>query len=273
MTLRRLGIIGAGSIASELLTVLARTLPAPLEQVVILVRPDKSQAANALAQPGVGPLLVVTDINVLIQTKPDLVLECAGHSAVRDYGEAVLQAGIDMVAVSSGALADASLSDRLAEAAKTGHAQLTIPAGAVGAMDILAAIRHSDVAHVTYVSRKPPSAWAGTPAEQRLDLASLSQEVCFFEGSARKAALDYPKNANVAATIALSGIGFEKTQVRLIADPNVTANIHMLEVSSEAANFTARIEGRPSPGNPKTSLPTVYSLVRELMRRIDPIVV
>lgn len=293
MTLRHLGIIGAGSIATELLGVLARSLPAPLERVTVLGRSGRKATAEAAlagtlqsivsanaAAPGpadqsTGPVArkvdLVEDFTAFLASRPDLVLECAGHEAVREHAPSLLSAGIDTVVVSTGALADAAVHAALEQAARDSGAQLTIPAGAVGGMDILGGVRHADVARVTYVSRKPPGAWKGTPAEQAVDLDALTGETAFYEGTARQAALDYPKNANVAATIALCGIGFEKTRVRLVADPAVTANVHAFEVISDAAEFTVRIEGKPSPANPKTSLPTVYSLVREVMRRVEPI--
>jgi aspartate dehydrogenase len=95
----------------------------------------------------------------------------------------------------------------------------------------------------------------------------------FFEGHARKAAQDYPFNANVAATLALAGIGFEKTQVRLIADPGVTRNVHEFAVRSACGDFTMKLEGRPSAANPKTSLMAGYSMARELLNRAGIVVI
>ena len=281
MTLRHLGIIGAGSIATELMSALEVCLPGPLQKITFLVRPGRvgsigqfvghteCRNGEALAR----SIHIIEDLHSFIAAQPDLVLECAGHDAVRDYASQLLLAGIDTVAASTGALADSALCEELADAAQKGGAQLTIPAGAMGAMDLLAAVRHTDVSSITYVSRKPPEAWKGTKAEECVDLDTIESETIFFEGTARRAAQDYPKNANVAATIALSGIGFDKTPVRLIADPSVSANIHTLEVTSDVAEFSIRIEGKASPANPKASLPTVYSLVREVLRRVAPIIV
>ena len=150
---------------------------------------------------------------------------------------------------------------------RRGGARMILPAGAVGGIDILAALRPSGIASVTYTGRKPPRAWAGTPAEGLLDLAALTDEAVFFSGTAREAALQYPKNANVAATVALAGAGLEATRVRLIADPAISANVHEIAVQAGAAEFTIRITGHPSPDNPKTSLTTVYSVAREILNR------
>lgn len=272
MTLRHLGIIGAGSISSELVTVLHQTLPRPLARITVLVRPGRIGSADGMALMAAKDFAVVDSLKDFRDAAPDLVLECAGHAAVKSYVPDLLRAGIETVVVSTGALADPDLHGALTEAASAGKTRLILPAGAVGAMDILSSISHGDVQSVTYVSRKPPRAWAGTQAEDLLDLDGLQDEAVFFEGPAREAALEYPKNANVAATIALAGVGFERTMVRMIADPAVSANIHSFEVVSQAAEMSVRIKGKPSPRNPKTSLPTVYSLVREVMRRVSPVV-
>lgn len=275
MTLKHLGIIGAGSIATGLLDVLNHKLPVRLDRITLLSRPGRAEPARELAHIAGRAALdftVVDRFDDFLSLRPDLAIECAGHEAVRDYAEPLLAAGIETVAASTGALADDVLRERLDHAARRGGTRLVLPAGAVGGMDILAAIRNGEVSSVTYVSRKPPRAWAGTRAEQLIDLDAITGETVFFDGPARQAALDYPKNANVAATIALAGVGFEDTHVKLIADPAAHANIHSFEVVSDAAEFSVRIEGKPSPRNPKTSLPTVYSLVREVMRRVQPIV-
>lgn len=255
-----LGLIGYGNIARALLPILAREGAAPARVTVLARRPD----AAAEALPGAG---IVGDAAALIAARPDLVVECAGQAAVAGSVPAILRAGIDVVVVSIGALADPALSAALTEAAEAGGAQVSLPAGAVGGIDLLAALRPSGITEVLYTGRKPPLAWQGTPAEAGLDLAGLRDEACFFTGSARDAALQYPKNANVAATVALAGLGFEDTKVRLIADPAVSRNTHEVSVRAGAADFTIRIEGHPSPDNPKTSVTTVYSLARDILNR------
>jgi aspartate dehydrogenase len=120
--------------------------------------------------------------------------------------------------------------------------------------------------HVTYRGRKPPQGWRGSPAETKLDLDALSEAAVHFSGSARNAALEYPKNANVAASVALAGIGFDDTIVELIADPGVERNVHEIVAEGDFGRFEFRIEGKSMPDNPRSSAITAMSVVREILR-------
>ena len=277
MTINRLGIIGAGGIADVALTSLAGSLRAPLAQVSILAREASQGKAQALLD-RLGDDLAATravhcDIAAFLADDLELVAECASHLAVRTHGAAILAAGCDLVVISVGALADDALRHGLEEAAQTGGSQLILPSGAVGGLDALAAARLSGLDAVIYTGRKPPKAWKGTPAQDLLDLDSLKEPAIFYTGSAREAARDYPFNANVAAALALAGIGFDQTQVRLVADPGIERNVHEFAVTSACSNFTVRLEGRPSAANPKTSLMAGYSVARELVNRTGTTVI
>jgi aspartate dehydrogenase len=261
-----LGLIGYGNIGRELLLVLAREGAAP-DEVTILVRDPR----RAVPPPAMSHR-ITTEVGDLIAAAPDLVVECAGQGAVAGPVVACLRAGIETVIASVGALAEPATEAAVQEAAQAGRTRAILPAGAVGAIDLLSALRASGITSVIYTGRKPPSAWRGTPAEDAIDLGSLTAPASFFTGSAREAALRYPKNANVAATLALAGAGFERTEVTLIADPGVETNVHEVSVTAGAGAFQLRIAGKPSPGNPRTSLATVYSLTRDVMNRSRAIV-
>ncbi|WP_419897264.1 aspartate dehydrogenase [Roseomonas sp. USHLN139] len=275
--MRHLALIGAGGMAETTLQALSGRLPRPLERLSILARPGSEAKASALLgrlAPGLSEQSAVfTSLATLLATQPDFVAECAGHAAVQDHAEAVLRAGVPLAIIAIGALADAALQTRLLAAAEAGKAPLILPAGAVGGIDALAAARLAGLEAVTYTGRKPPQAWRGTAAEPLVDLAQLREPAVFYEGSAREAARLYPQNANVAATVALAGLGFEATRVRLVADPSITRNVHEVSVRSAAADFTIRLEGRPSPANPKTSLTAGLSLAREILNRSGGLVI
>ena len=202
-----------------------------------------------------------------------LAVDCAGHPALRQHGAAILSSGIDLVSVSSGALADVDLYDSLAKAARRGGAQLRVVSGAIGALDALSAASVGALENVTYRGRKPPQGWRGSAAEDKLDLDTLSEATAHFRGSARNAALEYPKNANVAASVALAGIGFDDTRVELIADPNVLRNVHEIVAEGDFGRFEFRIESRSLPDNPRSSAITAMSVVREILNPTSPIVI
>jgi aspartate dehydrogenase len=252
--MRRIGLIGYGAIARRAVRLIGQRGAA--EVVGVVLRPGSPSAARAAAE----GLEVVEGIDGLLAAGPELVVECAGHGALSAHGPAVLTAGIDVLAVSAGALADEARLQALRAAAEAGGAALSIPAGAVGGLDALAAMRLAGLERVAYVGRKPPAAWRGSPAERVLDLAGLARAETFYAGTARAAARDYPKNANVAATVALSGLGFERTEVRLVADPGVATNHHEIEAEGATGRVSVRLDGLPDPENPRTSALTAASV-------------
>jgi aspartate dehydrogenase len=87
------------------------------------------------------------------------------------------------------------------------------------------------------------------------------------------AALAFPQNANVAAMLALAGLGFDATQVELVADPAAPGNAHEIEVDGAAGSFTIRLQGRPSKSNPKSSALTAFSVARALINESAVIVI
>lgn len=256
-------LIGYGAIGRVVAAELLRD-PGAEPLVAVLVRPSYAETARAALPPQVA---VVETVSALLGLPLSCVVECAGQGALAEYGPAVLDAGLDLIAVSVGALTDDTLHERCRTACRASGASLVLPAGAIAGLDGLQALRAAGLERVRYVSRKPPHAWRGTEAERLLDLEALIEPKEFFRGSARQAASRFPKNANLAAIVALAGLGLDETEVSLVADPGLSGNVGRIEAQGRAGRLEVTCDGAASADNPKTSATTAFSLVEAVRRR------
>ncbi|MCH9694544.1 MAG: aspartate dehydrogenase [Gammaproteobacteria bacterium] len=261
----KIGIIGSGAIG----TYVRNGLLAQGHEIRAIVSLPEDLPRRQLEQNGTCYVASVNDLPADI----DHMIDCAGHMALRVHGPEILRAGTDLTTVSVGALADEVLFHSLEQAATEGGSRLHLVSGAIGALDCLRAARAGDLEAVIYIGRKPPQSWNGSPAETKLDLAGLTSGAkAHFVGSARDAATEYPKNANVAAAVALAGIGFDRTQVKLIADADVTENIHEIEARGSFGSFSFQIRGHSLPDNPRSSALAAMSVVAKIHEASNHIV-
>src|SRR5215831_13653735 len=246
-----IGLIGCGGMAQDVIAALrAAGTDSGVHIIGALARPGRGDVARAKL-PGID---IVEALDQLIARKPNIIAEVASQAAVAEHAAVVLARGIDCLAISIGALADAALFARLKAAA-------------------LAAMRIGGLTSVRYRSRKPPLAWRGSPAEEVVDLGKLAKPAGIYKGTAGEAALLYPQNANVAAAVALAGLGFETTQVELVADPGAQGNIHEIDAEGAAGRFAIALAGKPSRTNPKTSALAALSVARALLNQEATIVI
>jgi aspartate dehydrogenase len=188
--------------------------------------------------------------------KLDLVVEAASQDAVGQYSEAILSKGINLMVMSVGALSDDALLAQLRKAAEKSNSKLIIPSGAITGLDGIGSGAVGRLDTIILTTTKNPKS---------LGVDTISKSL-IFEGSAREAVKKFPKNVNVAATLALAGMGFEKTKVRIVADPDAARNQHEIFVKGDFGEMRIRIENLPSPDNPKTSYLAAMSAVAAIKK-------
>jgi aspartate dehydrogenase len=248
----RVALLGAGTIARLVLERVKRGEFPDLEIAAVLARPQSARGSRLAAEFGV-PLAAARA--ALLAERPDAVLEAASHEAVREHLVALLEAGISVVVLSAGALVDDALRARAEAAARASGARLSVPSGGIGGLDALRAACEAGVDEVSIQVAKPPAAWKGIAYVETLgiDLDGLKAARVLFEGSAREGVPHFPQNVNIAAVLSMAGIGFDRTRLKVLAEPGLAANTHTIRVSGRSGRFSVVLENIPSPENPKTS--------------------
>jgi aspartate dehydrogenase len=247
----RVGFIGLGAIARGVLC-LARDDDELAFVGALVADPTKPRADNL-------PLICDT-VEELLEKRPEVVVEVGGHAALAAHGPGVLRAGIDLLLVSVGALAEPSVEQAIVEAASAGRSRAIVASGAIGGLDAIAAAAVGGLSSVTHTTRKPVRTLLGEGA--KLDVACE-----LFRGSAREGALRFPESINVAAAVSLAGIGLDRTEVCVIADPGVESNMHEVVAKGTFGELRFEIRNVPTDDNPRTGRLVAMSVLHALRRR------
>jgi len=250
----QLGIIGCGAIGTDV----ARAADHMDEIEAISLHDVDRDKAETLAA-AVDKATVASFDDYL--DRVDLVFEAASHQAVRQYAERVIESGTDLIIMSIGGLLDDELRERLRAKARRHRCTIYLPSGAVCGIDGIKAAHHADIDEVTLVTTKSPESLG----------RELDKRTIIFEGKARDAVEYLPKNVNVAACLSLAGIGFDRTRVKVVADPVVKTNSHKVLAHGDFGRLRAEVENLPNPNNPKSSYLASLSAIATLRRAIDPI--
>jgi aspartate dehydrogenase len=200
----------------------------------------------------------------------DVVIECAPSSVYDQVARPAIEAGLVFITMSSGALL--ARPDLFARAKDTG-ARIIVPSGGVLGFDGLAGAAEGDIQSVILITRKPPKSFAGAPylEQNGISVSGLIAPLSIFKGTAREAALAFPANANVAASLCLAGIGPERTLVEMWADPGIASINQEVRVRSDSCAFTIAIESCPLADNPRTGSLTPKSLIAALRSLTAPV--
>ena len=258
----RLALIGCGAIGS---TIAKMVEDMPEIEAIYLY--DRSRRMKNGLMRSLKKGRVLDDVDEIIE-RSDLVIEAASQEAARQYVPIALEKNKNVMIMSVGALVDPAFRKHIEELAKRNRRRIYIPSGAIAGVDGLGAASGVKIDEVMLVTIKPPGAFKNSKyvADNKIDLDAIRKPTPIFEGTAREAVAHFPQNINVAATVSLAGIGFEKTCVRIIADPKATRNIHKLLVKGEFGVLEVEVRNVPSPQNPKTSYLAALSAVSAIRK-------
>ena len=259
----RVALLGGGTIARLVLETVRRGELPGTEIVAVFGRGASSRGAALAREFGVR---YVADRPAVLESRPDVVVEAASHEAVREHLVPLIETGIDVIVLSAGALVDDQLRSRAEAAAARSGALLYVPSGGIGGLDALKTACIAGVDEVSIQVGKPPAAWKGIPYVEQLgvDVLGLKQSRVLFEGTAREGVPYFPQNVNIAAILSMAGIGFDRTRLKVVADPALTHNTHTIRISGRSGRITIVLENVPAPENPKTAWLACYSALAAL---------
>ncbi|MFB6802629.1 aspartate dehydrogenase [Peribacillus butanolivorans] len=253
----KLGLIGCGNIGKFLLQAINKDGLLPGGKIVSIYARREEIATQLVEEFGTQSY---SDVDSLLNSDVDLVIEAATIEAAEEYALKVIKSGKNLLLSSIGVMADAAYEDNIKRLCQKNNVNIFLPSGAIGGLDVLKSAKAvNGLESVCITTRKPPSA---LPAG-----SSLEEETVLFEGSAAEAIKQFPRNINVAIVLSLAGLGSEKTKVKIIADPYVLKNIHLIEASGSFGKLKLEVENDPMPNNPKTSYLAALSVLATLQNK------
>lgn len=248
-----IGIIGAGSIATFLMTEIQEKYAADLKVKGLFVR-NIVKHEKLAADYGIQ---LFDDIEQFLSSNIDIVVEAANIKVAQELVPRVLEKK-EVVIISIGAFAAEEFLEKVLLLGKRYNRSIYLPSGAIGGIDLIQnANALGDLEHVMLTTRKPAYSFG------EVDLVG---EKVIFQGSASEAIVQFPKNINVSIILSLAGIGIKDTKVKIIADSNVTKNHHQIQAKGSFGSFSMQIENEPMPDNPNTSMLAALSVLGTLKK-------
>jgi aspartate dehydrogenase len=261
LAIARLGAIG-GRLARELL---AGGIPGFRLTAVAVRNVDKARVVLDFK----GEELLILPLEELTHTA-DILVECVPSSAFDKVAKPVIEADKILIVMTGSALIERqSLIDRAHE---TG-AGILVPSGAMLGLEALNTVAEGKIYSVVIVTRKPPNGLQGSAylKKNNIDLSNIDTPVYIFAGSVREAAIHFPANVNIAASLSLAGIGPDHTKLEIWADPTIERNTPSVTVKSDSSNFPLQVQNIPSDENPRTGRITPQSVIALLRGLSSPL--
>ncbi len=268
---KRIGLIGCGTIGSELAIAVDRSHVKNARLVFIFDSIPKSAVAlrDKLIKNHPSIFSEFSELESSSEFKEaDIIVEAASQVAVKAFANKIVSSNKALMIMSTGALSNASLLDELYDTVMKHDGRIYFPTGAIAGIDALSSVRDL-LTYVSLTTTKNPKSLAGAPF---FDLTSTNPEAIkrrrvLYDGNASGAIKMFPTNINVAVLLSLVGLGTEKTRVRVIADPKTDRNEHKIIARGKFGEILTVVRNVPSPQNPKTSYLASLSAI-ECLRRI-----
>ncbi|HEX3537806.1 MAG TPA: aspartate dehydrogenase domain-containing protein [Stellaceae bacterium] len=265
----RIGLAGFGNVGQEL----ARRLTAgvvPEARLAAATARDLDRARGNAAKFAPAPEIVpLAELPALA----DIVVECATAESFPEIAQTVLTAGKYLIAVSAGGVPNCP---EMMELARAHGGRVRIASGAMPGLDIIRCAAEGGISSVHLRSRIKPDSMAHERyvLDRGHDFGARppTAPVKVFEGSAGEAAAAFPRHFNVAVSLSLAGIGFDRTTVEVWADPGIRGAIHHVEVEGEDIALTLESRNRPSQ-NPRTSRIVAPSIIAAIRALVAPVTV
>ncbi len=263
----RVAVAGLGAVGFEV----AKRLAEGLDDLSLAAVSARDRTAAQARMTAVDAAVPVLPVEALAEVA-DVVVECAPAAVFPLVAEPALRAGRVLMPISVAALMEHLY---LVDVAKGSGGRILVPSGALLGLDAVRAAAAGEIHSVRMVTRKPPGGLVGAPYLEAhgIDLDNLSEPLRVFSGTAREGAAGFPANLNVAAALGLAGIGLDRTELEIWADPGVSRNCHRIVVEADSARFTLEIENIPSEANPRTGRLVANSVVASLQRLVAPLIV
>lgn len=265
----RIGLAGFGNVGQEL----ARRLTAgaiPEARLAAATARDLDRARANAARFSPPPKIVPLD---QLPAHADIVVECATAESFPEIARTVLAAGKYLIAVSAGGVPNCP---DMVELARAHGGRVRVASGAMPGLDIIRCAAEGGIKRVHLRSRIKPDSMAHERyvLDRGHDFVAHppTAPVKAFEGSAGEAAAAFPRHFNVAVSLSLAGIGFDRTTVEIWVDPAIGGAIHHVEVEGEDIALTLESRNRPSQ-NPRTSRIVAPSIIAAIRALVAPVTV
>lgn len=221
------------------------------------------------------PPAALNSIKDIVKSDVELIIEAASIEAVHNFAPDILRSGKDMLILSVGAFSDTDFLEKIETICREKKVRVYIPSGGIGALDIISSAKVGELSRVELTTIKHPLSLMGAPylKSNPIDISKLQDRTIVFKGNAKEAIKGFPANVNVAVTLALAGVGIDKTQVVIVADPSVKRNIHEVRAKGSFGEFILRTENIPSSENPKTSILAALSAISSLKKMRSPFLI